>query len=66
MRERHPIKLSRCCKAFEPELAVDSYGAIEIKCPKCGRRVVVQHCGIKTAVDLWNKNVEEENEQKIS
>lgn len=59
MRERRPIKLIRCCKKFEPELAIDSYSTIEIKCPKCGRRVVVQHCGIKTAVELWNKELEE-------
>lgn len=60
MRERKPIKLKRCCKMFEPELAVDNYGTIEIKCPKCRRHVVVQHCGIKTAVDLWNRELMEE------
>lgn len=60
MRERQQIKLKHCCKKFEPELAVDSYGTIEIKCPKCGRRLVLQHCDPRTAVGIWNKELDGE------
>ena len=58
MREHTPIKLKRCCKKFEPELALDNYFTVEIKCPKCGRRVVVRHCDPRTAVGIWNKEIE--------
>ena len=58
MRERTPIKLKRCCKKFEPEIGIDMCFTVEIKCPKCGRRLVLQHCDPRTAVGIWNKEVE--------
>ena len=60
MREHTPIKLKRCCKKFEPELALDNYFTVEIKCPKCGRRLVLQRCDPRTAVGIWNKELEDE------
>ena len=58
MRESRQIKLKRCCKKFEPELAIDMFFTVEIKCPKCGRRLVLQRCDPRTAVGIWNKEIE--------
>lgn len=60
MRERTPIKLKRCCKKFEPEIGIDMFFTVEIKCPKCGRRVVVRRCDPRTAVGIWNNKLEDE------
>lgn len=59
MRERRQIKLKRCCEKFEPEIGVDMCFTVEIKCSKCGRRLVLRHCDPRTAARIWNKEIEE-------
>ncbi len=58
MRERRPIKLNRCCKNFEPEIGIDMCFTVEIKCPKCGRRLVLKYCDLRSAAKIWNKEIE--------
>ena len=58
MRERRQIKLKRCCEKFEPEIDVDMLFTVEIKCPKCGRRLVLRNRDPRTAVGIWNKEIE--------